>query len=475
MRTCAAPVVVAIFAQASKASGAPVFAPLLAGGWRQSPSAVRSMGGLKRGAKAASSAASHAPSKAASTAGGAKKRKQQHGDQPAFDKSKSGYGLCAVCSASSQAVEWAAERMEGGCSVPLGNLCKSCFEVYNLMKGRAGCQDIDAFVGKASSDKKFRDEINKTKDVRAGKASRECNLEECHEQLSMVYEISSPKYYVLNERELQREMGVPRLAKYMTKDLLQLRVQKSDDPSSLETVFCFRHPDAGYREMQVKQVLQTTRRKCLLAAESHLYEGQGDQVLVQNMSATIDKAPTDQAYERNISQNMMSLATFLDKFHKQTSNKHKQQADPDSVPLDGDGEDDDGDEAPAVRGPAAELFADAASACRSSPAPKRPPVPLFADGAGNSLDGVCLGSESGRLLASPSAKAASVVSGGDDDENEEDEQETEVVPRREPGDLGKGGATRRCVLVRRLLRTSSMRLGIGFPCLGYPFLVGSWR
>lgn len=335
-----------------------------------------------------------------------------------------GHGTCAICHASSRSAPWAAARHDktSGEAIPVGEVCKSCYEIFEARRGRDGDMTFDSFVEKAQRDRTFRSEIEKAKAVKAGTAKRDFAAEQATESATMALEWPM-SYIALTERELMRHLGLQRLPKYVVKDVPQLMLPPMDDHMKLETHYIFKHPQRPYREASLKSIGELRRDKYILPQSSQLYAGHGDSAISEGRNVFLKDAARAKIYERGVQGNLMTLEGFAEQVENSTNTAPPgcNNSSAAAATQDEEHAEDFDDGASLVSGPAASMFAESLVNFGKK---SRPPVPAFGSGA----------SDAGGLRPSPTKSVVSF--GGDDDEdNEEDEEQKKIVQLP-----GRGGA-----------------------------------
>lgn len=411
--------------------------PKSAGGGSKASSATRRCVGKTKpereaatGRRRAASVASKSSSKAPASG------------EASYDKSAEGHGLCVVCQASSRSTPWAATRGVGlGDEVtPLGNICKACYEVFEIQKNR-DMKDIDAFVHKALSSKAFRASVEKCKLVKTGQAStKDFSAEACYDLLESNFRVVQP-FVVLSQRELLKELNrsnptLSRVPKYLTDSLTKVDLPPNGDATRMEPHYMFRHPSRPFKELEVVSLFGVRRERALLTNADSAYSGHGDTVMQDKVKSVLDISSASAAADKarsltmtTLDDYMSNISTKMAKARKPT--KPRGSSDPadsdESMDPSDDSEDesaDENDDSSAVGGPAADLYA-SSEAARSAKK-QLPPVPPFTPPTKRSR----LASEAGG--SATSAGSPCDAAAGDEDEADDDDRSAIV---RLPGPL----------------------------------------
>lgn len=292
-----------------------------------------------------------------------------------YEHGKAGHGKCVVCQASSKTTRWAATRKQDG--QPLGNLCEECVNVWKLRQGPQ-LPTLDSFVAQAAKSKDFRREIEKTKQLQRGEASRDFEKESCSQVLQSYCEVLTP-FVALTERELLKlvkKQNASRLPKYMTKDLISISLPTLGNATVREQHFLFQHPDRPRREVIFRQAFGMQREVHCLDESAAVYKGQGDTKLVEGLQKVVDLEAAKSAQEKNTSASLLTLDEYINKMHKATekaAKPPKENSSDDGSDSSGSSLDDDDDE---ISGPLASMYA-SPSEPKSRSKKDLPPVPMF--------------------------------------------------------------------------------------------------
>lgn len=336
-----------------------------------------------------------------------------------YEKEASGHTLCAVCKSNSRSHEWAAQRSDGDTLTPLGNLCKLCYEVFELKKSRE-MPDLDSFVRRAAASKAFRGEVEKTKLVKAGAGVRDFDNEGVVDEIASSFEVIVP-YVCLNEKDMLRYLsiqtpGLSRVPKYMVEDCVTMELPAAGDATRTEQHYIFRHPQRPFKELEVRSVFGLRRRKDLMTQA--MLAGHGNNFMSAALPKTLDTAGAAAVADKAKLGNLPTLEEFLLRCQAKLAKcrvKPKDSAPDEHFEAEGSDGGDSGDGAAAtvVSGPAAEHVIAAGGASSSRRVPQ---VPMFSPAKlGDDEVSMVSGSPGGIR------KAASVGSGGTVEDDEEDD------------------------------------------------------
>ena len=130
-------------------------------------------------------------------------------------------------------------------SVPIGTACEACWTFWEAAyKSQYG--EFQKFADAYNSKKDVADAIDKAEVVWKNQLEADFNLQTVFIERGHRLDIER-QFLVVSESELRALFGVDRMKKSITKPLHSIQAPNEQDPSKLETLYCFEHPAAKYR------------------------------------------------------------------------------------------------------------------------------------------------------------------------------------------------------------------------------------